>query len=294
MDDAHISSLTKTSPLPPVQRRQFLAMSTCVVGFTALTGPINAQVITTPADGLTAGEVKVPSGGVDLPAYRAMPASGGNFPVVLVIQEIFGVHEHIKDVCRRFAKQGYYAIAPELYARQGDPSKYKMDEIPKLIGEVVSKVADAQVAADLDACVAFAKASGSANGEKLGVIGFCWGGRQVWMYSAHNPAVKAGAAYYGPLAGKPDELRPKFPVDVAGQIKGKVLGFYGGADAGIPLDTVEQMRSALKGAGNASRIDVYDGAPHGFYADYRPSYRKDAAEDAFKKTLGWFKDNGLG
>lgn len=292
MDDAHASSLTKPSSLP-VQRRQFLAMTSCVVGYTALTGPINAQVITTPTDGLTTGEVKVPSGGVELPAYRAMPATGSNFPTVLVIQEVFGVHEHIKDVCRRFAKLGYYAIAPELYARQGDPSKYKMDEIPKLISELVSKVGDAQVASDLDACVAFAKASGSANVEKLGVTGFCWGGRQVWMYSAHNPAVKAGAAFYGPLAGKPDALRPKFPVDIAAQIKGNVLGLYGGADPGIPLDTVEQMRAALKAGSTKSRIDVYDGAPHGFHADYRPSYRKDAAEDAFKKTLAWFKDNGV-
>ena len=293
MDDAHVSSLTAISS-QPVQRRQFLAMSTCVVGYTALTGPVNAQVISTPATGLTAGEVKVSSGGLDIPAYRAMPASGSNFPVMLVIQEVFGVHEHIKDVCRRFAKLGYFAIAPELYARQGDPSKYKMDEIPKLIAEVVSKVPDAQVAADLDACVNFAKASGSADVSKLGVIGFCWGGRQVWMYSAHNPAVKAGAAFYGPLAGKPDELRPKFPVDIAASLKGNVLGIYGGADTGIPLDTVEQMRSALKAAGSKSRIDVYDGAPHGFHADYRPTYRKDAAEDAFRKAIAWFKENGAG
>jgi carboxymethylenebutenolidase len=293
MDDAHISSLTAATSLP-VQRRQFLAMTTCVVGYTALTGPINAQVISTPADGLTAGEVKVTSAGLDIPAYRAMPAKGGPFPTVLVIQEVFGVHEHIKDICRRFAKLGYYAIAPELYARQGDPSKYKLDEIPKLIGEIVSKVPDAQVAADLDACVNFAKASGSADAAQLGVIGFCWGGRQVWLYTAHNPNVKAGAAFYGPLAGKPDDLRPKFPVDIAANLKGNVLGIYGGADTGIPLDTVEQMRAALKSAGSKSRIDVYDGAPHGFHADYRPSYRKDAAEDAFRKTIAWFKENGAG
>ncbi len=293
MDDAHISSLTAITSLP-VQRRQFLAMTSCIVGYTALTGPINAQVISTPAAGLTAGEVKVSSGGLEIPAYRAMPASGSNFPTMLVIQEVFGVHEHIKDICRRFAKLGYYAIAPELYARQGDPSKYKLDEIPKLIGEVVSKVPDAQVAADLDACVNFAKASGSADPAKLGVTGFCWGGRQVWLYAAHNQAVKAGAAFYGPLAGKPDDLRPRFPVDIAANIKGAVIGAYGGADTGIPLDTVEQMRGAIKTAGSKSRIDVYDTAPHGFYADYRPSFRKDAAEEAFKKAIAWLKENGAG
>ncbi len=291
MDSAHIASLTSPSS-QPVERRTFLAMTSCVVGYTALTGPVNAQAIKTSAEGLTAGEVKVPSGGLEIPAYRAMPSKGSGLPVVLVIQEIFGVHEYIKDVCRRLARAGYYAIAPELYARQGDPSKYRMNDIPKLIGEVVSKVPDAQVAADLDACIAFAKASGSADTGKLAVIGFCWGGRQVWLYCAHNPDVKAGAAFYGPLSGAPDPLHPTFPIDIASRLKVPVIGAYGAADTGIPLDSVEKMRAALKAAGNKSQIDIYANAPHGFHADYRPSYRKEAAEEAFKKALAWFKEHG--
>ena len=291
MDDAHIKSLTTPSHTP-VERRQFLFMTSCAVGYAAAAGPVSAQVITTSAEGLTAGEVKVASLGVDIPAYRAHPATGGPFPTVIVIQEIFGVHEHIKDIVRRFAKAGYYAIAPELYARQGDASKYT--DIPKLQEEVVLKVPDAQVGADIDNAVAFAKASGKADTAKLGVIGFCWGGRQVWLNTIRNPAFKAGAAWYGPLAGQPNDLRPKTVLDLIKDSKVPVIGLYGGADAGIPQDQVEAAKAALKTANSPSEINVYPDTPHGFNADYRPSYRKDQATDAWNKTLAWFKKNGVG
>lgn len=289
MDDAHKLSLTAPTPLD-VHRRGFVFMTSCVAGFTLATGPLNAQTITTPADGLTAGEVKVPSGGVEIPAYRAFPASGGPFPTVLVIQEIFGVHEHIKDVCRRLAKAGYYAIAPELYARQGNPATYT--EVPKLIAEIVSKVPDAQVKGDLDACVTFAKASGSANTDRLAVIGFCWGGRQTWLYAKNNPSVKAAAAFYGPLTNPKNDLQPQQVLDFAGDLKVPVIGAYGGKDPGIPLEQVETVQEELKKAGSKSVIYVYPDAPHGFHADYRPSYRKADAELAFKRALDFFKANG--
>ncbi len=291
MDDMHIRSLTTPSRLP-VERRQFLFMTSCAAGYAAAAGPVGAQVITTSAEGLTAGEVKVASLGVDIPAYRAHPANGGPFPTIVVIQEIFGVHEHIKDICRRLAKAGYYAIAPELYARQGDASKYT--EIPKLQEEVVLKVPDAQVASDIDNAVAFAKASGKADTAKLGVIGFCWGGRQVWLTAARNPAFKAGAAFYGPLAGQPNELRPKTVLDLIKDIKTPVLGLYGGADAGIPQDQVEAAKAALKAAGAPSEIIVFPDTPHGFNADYRPSFRKPVADEAWGKAMAWLKKNGAG
>ena len=271
-------------------RRGFIVTS-LGAGFAASVLPVTAQTITTPADGLVAGEVKVPTKDGDMVAYRAMPATGTGFPVVLVVQEIFGVHEHIKDVCRRFAKLGYFAIAGELFARQGDVSK--MTEIPKIVSEVVSKVPDAQVMADLDACVAYAKASGKANADKLAVTGFCWGGRITWLYAAHNQAVKAGGAWYGRVVGAVNPLQPKNPIDVVAQINAPVLGLYGGADSGIPNDTVEQMRAALKAAGKKSEITLYPDTPHAFNADYRPSYRKAAADDAWGKLTAWFKANGV-
>ena len=271
-----------------VDRRTFV-VSSLGAGFAFAVLPVSAQTITTSSDGLVAGEVKVPAQGGDMPAYRAMPASGGNFPVILVVQEVFGVHEHIRDVCRRFAKQGYFAIAPELYARQGDPTKYT--DIPKLISEVVAKVPDAQVNGDLDAAVAYAKASGKADVSRLGITGFCWGGRIVLMYAAHNPNVKAAVAWYGPIA-RAYAPGDKSALDVAGQIKGAVLGLYGGADGGIPNDTVEKMFAALKGAGNTkSAYVIYPDTPHAFYADYRPSYRKEAADDGWKRATAWFKTN---
>jgi carboxymethylenebutenolidase len=270
-------------------RREFVVTS-LATGFALAVQPVSADTITTDTKGLEAGEVKIPVGSQEIPAYRALPAAGGPFPVVLVVQEIFGVHEHIKDLCRRLAKVGYLAIAPELYARQGDVSK--ITQIQDIISKVVSKVPDSQVMSDLDATVAWAKKSGKGDTSKLAITGFCWGGRIVWLYSAHNPDVKAGVAWYGRLVGKPDELHPKNPIDVVSSLKAPVLGLYGGADTGIPVDTVEQMRKALKDAGKAGEIIVYDDTPHGFNADYRPSYRKDKAEDGWKRMLEWFKKNG--
>jgi len=270
-----------------VDRRTFI-VTTLGTGFALAVLPVSAQtMITTSTEGLTAGEVKVPAAGGDMPAYRAMPAQGGPFPVVLVVQEVFGVHEHIKDMCRRFAKIGYFAIAPELYARQGDPSK--ISDIQKLMADIVSKVPDAQVMGDLDACVAYAKASGKGDTAKLGITGYCWGGRTVLMYAAHNPNVKAAVAYYGPTV-RSYHQGDKTAVDVAGQIKGAVLGLYGGADQGIPNDTVEKMFAAIKASGNTqSEYVIYPDTPHAFNADYRPSYRKEAAEDAWRRTTAWFK-----
>ncbi len=258
--------------------------------------PVSAQtMITTPSDGLTAGEVKVKTkDGKEMVAYRAMPASGTGFGTILVVQEIFGVHAHIADLCRRFAKAGYYAIAPELYFRQGEPKGYT--EIPKLIAEVVSKVPDAQVMADLDDCVAFANGEGKADTAKLGITGFCWGGRITWLYAAHNPGLKAGVAWYGRVVGDSTALTPKHPVDLAKDLKAPVLGLYGGADTGIPNDTVDKMRAALKdgsAAAKKSEIHTYPDMPHAFNADYRPSYRKEAAEDGWKRAIAWFKANGV-
>lgn len=277
--ESHVRSLTGDRS---VDRRTFVVTS-LGAGFAAAVLPVSAQTITTSADGLVAGEVKVPVPGGEMPAYRAMPAAGGNFPVVLVVQEIFGVHEHIKDVCRRIAKAGFFAVAPELYARQGDPSKYT--DIAKLISEVVAKVPDAQVLADLDATVAWAKTTGKAETARLGITGFCWGGRIVYMYAAHNPSVRAAVAWYGTTA-KPFVPGDKAAIDVASQIRIPVLGLYGGADGGIPNDTVEKMFAALKAAGNAkSEYKIYPDTPHGFNADYRPSYRKAEAEDAWNRMI---------
>ncbi len=273
-----------------VTRRDF-AVTTLAVGFALTVQPVSAQTISTDTQGLEAGEVKVPTTDGQIPAYRAMPAKGGPFPVILVVQEIFGVHEHIKDICRRLAKLGYLAIAPELYARQGDVSK--MTDFGKIISEVVSKVPDKQVMSDLDATVAWAKGSGKGNTDKLGITGFCWGGRIVWLYAAHNKNVKAGVAWYGRLVEKADALHPKHPIDVVESLHAPVLGLYGGADTGIPVASVEKMRAAIKAAGKPSEIVLYPDTPHAFYADYRASYRKDKAEDGWKRLLAWFKKNGV-
>jgi carboxymethylenebutenolidase len=278
------------SLLPIPTRRQFVVTS-LAAGFAMAVQPVSAETITTDSKGLVAGEVKIPVKDGEIPAYRAMPDAGGPFPVVLVVQEIFGVHEHIKDICRRFAKLGYQAIAPELYARQGDVSK--LTDIQDIIGKVVSKVPDAQVMADLDATVAWAKKSGKGDTAKLGITGFCWGGRIVWLYSAHSKDLKAGVAWYGRIVGKPDDLHPKNPIDRVAALNAPVLGLYGGADMGIPNDTVEQMQKALKDAKKPSEIVLYPETPHGFNADYRPSYRKDKAEDGWKRLLAWFKKNGV-
>jgi carboxymethylenebutenolidase len=273
-----------------VSRREFVVTS-LAAGFAMAVQPVGAQTIKTDDKGLTAGEVKIPVKDGEMPAYRAMPAEGGPFPVVLVVEEIFGVHEHIKDICRRFAKLGYCAVAPELLARQGDVSK--MTDIQEIISKVISKVPDAQVMSDLDATVAWAKKSGKGDTAKLGITGFCWGGRIVWLYAAHNKDLKAGVAWYGRLIGNKTELQPKYPIDVVAELHAPVLGLYGGADQGIPVDTVEKMRMALKDAGKTAEIIVYPDTPHAFNADYRPSYRKDKAEDGWKRLLEWFKKYGV-
>ena len=264
------------------------------VGYTAAAGNIMAQTaVKTSSDGLKTGEIMVEVNGFKVPAYMAAPAGMTNLPVVLVIQEIFGVHEYIADTARRFAKMGYLAIAPELYARQGDPSKYNV--MADLIKEVVNKVPDAQVMADLDGMVKWAAANGG-DANKVAITGFCWGGRITWMYAAHNKAVKAGVAWYGRLEGAPNPLSPTNPIDVVGSINGPVLGLYGGADTGIPVASVDKMKVALTTgsvAAKKSEFVVYDGAPHAFHADYRPSYRKEPAEDGFKRALAWFKANGV-
>ena len=264
------------------------------VGYAATVMPVTAQtLVKTPTDGLVAGEISYDVGGFKVRAYRAAPAGKTNLPVVLVVQEIFGVHEYIADTARRFAQAGYLAIVPDLYMRQGDATKYT--EIPKLLAEVVNKVPDAQVMGDLDGALAWAGANGG-NTAKVAVTGFCWGGRITWLYNAHSKAVKASVAWYGPLTGTPNDLKPKNPVDIATALNGPGLGLYGGQDAGIPADAVEKMKAALAGgnaAAKASQIVVYPEAPHGFHADYRPSYRKDAAEDGWKRALAWFKQNGV-
>jgi carboxymethylenebutenolidase len=264
------------------------------VGYAASVLPVMAQTaIKTSSEGLKTGETTYEVNGFKVPAYYAAPAGKTNLPVILVIQEIFGVHEYIADTARRFAKAGYLAIAPELYARQGDPTQY--GEMAKLIAEVVSKVPDAQVMADLDGAVKWAGANGGDTG-KVGITGFCWGGRITWLYAAHSPSIKAGVAWYGRLVGASNDLTPKNSIDIAPILNGPVLGLYGGQDSGIPLDTVDKMKAALasgSAAAKASQFVVYPDAPHAFHADYRPSYRKEAADDGWKRALAWFKANGV-
>jgi carboxymethylenebutenolidase len=264
------------------------------VGYAAAVLPTLAQTaIKTPATGLTAGEVTIDVNGFGMPVYRAAPEGKTGLPVVLVLSEIFGVHEYIADTARRFARAGYLAIAPELFVRQGDAQGY--GELARLMSEVIAKVPDAQVMGDLDACVRWAGANGG-DTSRLGVTGFCWGGRQTWLYAAHNPAVKAGVAWYGRLVGQASELTPRHPVDVAARLHGPVLGLYGAEDTGIPLATVEQIKTALAAGSEAARASsfvVYPGAPHAFHADYRPSYRQEAAEDGQRRALEWFRRHGV-
>ncbi|WP_310461565.1 dienelactone hydrolase family protein [Sphaerotilus sp.] len=287
---AEFDSLT---PSQDFTRRSFV-QTAIGSGFAAAVLPVVAQnVINTPSDGLVVGEVTIDVGGFKMPAYRAAPAGGKNLPVVLVLSEIFGVHEHVADVARRLARQGYLAIAPELFVRQGDAGSY--GEMAKLMSEVIGKVPDAQVLGDLDAAVAWAAAHGG-DTARLAVTGFCWGGRITWLYAAHNPKVKAGVAWYGRLVGNATALMPRHPVELAGELHGAVLGLYGGQDSGIPLDTVEKMKTALaagSAAAKRSEFVVYPDAPHAFHADYRPSYRQAAAQDGWARCLAWFKANGV-
>jgi carboxymethylenebutenolidase len=276
--------------VPPENRREFL-VSKLAVGFALAVHPIGAQTITTDTKGLTAGEVQIPmADGKIIPAYRARPNGNGRFPTVLVVQEIFGVHEHIKDLCRRLAKSGYMAVAPELFARQGEVSK--IENVQEIIDKVVSKVPDKQVMSDLDSTVAWA-AKNSGSSDRLAITGFCWGGRIVWLYAAHNPKLIAGAAWYGRLEGDKNAMTPANPIDYVAVLKAPVIGFYGGKDTGIPPESIERMRAALKVVGDDSEINVYPDAQHGFNADYRPSYKQDDAQDAWKKMLAWFKRAGV-
>lgn len=293
-EGALLAELNSLAPVTTLDRRGFL-VTALGAGFALAVQPVAAQTaITTDAAGLTAGEIQVPTADGNMPAYRAQPAQGTNFPVILVVQEIFGVHEYIKDVCRRLAKLGYQAIAPEMYARQGDPTQYTA--IPDILANVVSKVPDRQVMADLDACVAWAAAHGG-DTARLGITGFCWGGRITWLYAAHNPKVKAGVAWYGRLVSTVNDMTPTHPIDVAGKLNAPVLGLYGGADAGIPNDTVEKMRAALAASANAaskaSAIHLYPEGPHAFHADYRPTYRKELADDGWKRMQAWFRQHGV-
>ena len=268
------------------------------VGYAAAAMPIMAQTaIKTPSDGLKTGETTYEVNGFKVPVFYAAPTGKTDLPVILVIQEIFGVHEYIADTARRFAQAGYLAIAPELYARQGDPSKY--NEMAKLMTDIVAKVPDEQVMADLDGAVKWAGANGG-DLAKVGITGFCWGGRITWLYAEKSSNVKAGVAWYGRLVGAPSALTPKHPLDLASSLKAPVLGLYGGQDGGIPVATVDQMKTALADAGSkgnaaakASEFVVYPDAPHAFHADYRPSYRKEAADDGFKRAMAWFKAHGV-
>ena len=298
----HSDQVTELSALRPGEstedgatRRTALKVA-LGVGYAASVMPVMAQTaIKTSAGGLRTGESTYDVNGFKVPVYFAAPAGKKNLPVVLVIQEIFGVHEYIADTCRRFAKAGYLAIAPELYARQGDPTQY--GEIAKLISEVVSKVPDAQVMRDLDGAVKWAGQNGG-NLKKVAITGFCWGGRIAWLYAQQSQNVKAGVAWYGRLVGTPSALSPKNPIDLIADMQAPVLGLYGGQDSGIPLTTVNQMKDALAAASTnrnaqGSQFVVYPDAPHAFHADYRPSYRKEPAADGFKRALDWFKTHGV-
>lgn len=284
-------SVIKVSQPLQMGRRAFLVTS-LATGFASAAGPAPASTtITTDDKGLIAGEVKIPVPDGQIAAYRAAPAAKQSLPTILVVQEIFGVHEHIKDICRRLAKLGYLAIAPELFARQGDPSRHA--DISSLIKEVVNKVPDAQVMSDLDASADWAAKNGG-NPSRLGITGFCWGGRIVWLYAAHRPGLKAGVAWYGRLVGERDALRPAQPVDVAVKLKAPVLGLYGAEDVGIPVTTLNTMQAALEEgspAARSSRFILYKKAPHAFFADYRTSYRILPSKDAWMQAQEWFKQH---
>jgi len=281
-------------PNQSFSRRDFLVTS-LGAGFALAVQPVMAQTaIQTDTQGLTAGEIKVPVNEGEMVAYRAQPAGGDKPPTILVVSEIFGVHEYIKDVCRRLAKLGYLAIAPELFARQGDPRRF--ESIAEIQEKITSRTPDAQVISDLDDCVTWAARNGG-DTARLGITGFCWGGRMTWLYAAHSPLLKAGVAWYGRLVGGVSDFTPRHPTDVAAQLRAPVLGLYGGLDAGIPRDTVEAMERRLKSAenlhSNTSEIVVYENAPHAFHADYRPSYRKEEAEEGWKRMQAWFKNHGV-
>lgn len=283
------------SLVPPggYTRRSFLVTS-LGAGFALAMQPVAAQTaIHTDAVGLIEGEVRVPTGDGEMVAYRAAPAGLEKPPVVLLVSEIFGVHEYIRDTARRLAKLGYFVVAPELFARQGDPRK--IDSVAEILSTIVARTPDAQVMADLDASVAWAAAQG-ADTARLAITGFCWGGRITWLYAAHNPGLRAGVAWYGRLVGQSGDLTPRHPMDLVGELKAPVLGLYGGVDTGIPVETFDAMEAALKtgsAAAKSSAMVLYDNAPHAFHADYRPSYRREEAEDGWRRMLDWFRTNGV-
>ena len=283
--DSHLTSLLPSAGLT---RRGFVVTS-LAAGFALATQPVSAATIVTDSNGLTVGEVKIPVSDGEIPGYRAMPAEGGPFATILVVQEVFGVHEHIKDICRRLAKLGYFAVAPALFAREGDVSQLSMDEVMKVMG----KVPEPQVATDLDATAAWAAGTGKADIARLGITGFCWGGRQVWLYAAHNPKLKAAVAWYGVLQRPKSERTPRDPIDLIAKIDVPVLGLYGGADQGIPMAQIQALEDAIKTAGKPCEIVVYPDTPHGFNADYRPSYRPEQAKDAWQRMQAWFKQHGV-
>ncbi|MCU6501006.1 dienelactone hydrolase family protein [Rugamonas sp. A1-17] len=284
------SLLTKTSLSDGVDRRDFLKVA-LGTGFAAAAMPVVAQnVIKTDTAGLTAGTITLTVDGAQVPVYRAQPEGKTNLPVILVVSEIFGVHEHIADVARRFAKLGYLALAPDLFVRQGDPQKAA--SIAELQRDIISKTPDAQVMADLDATVAWAKANGG-NGDKIGITGFCWGGRITWMYAAHNPSIKAGVAWYGRLVGETNPVTPRHPIDIAGSLTVPVLGLYGLKDTGITQDSIAAMKAALAKGANKSTFVVYPNSGHAFNADYRPSYVEADAKDGWGRALAWFKQHGV-
>lgn len=268
-----------------ISRRMLLAG-----GFALAVQPVSADTIQTSAQGLVTGEAMIPApDGVRFPAYFARPMNGKKLPVVLVVQEIFGVHEHIKDVCRRLAHAGYFAIAPSLYHRQGDVTTLAMQDI----FPIVQKVPDKQVMSDLDATVKWVQGTRVADTKKLAITGFCWGGRICWLYAAHRKGLKASCPFYGRLVGDATELQPKHPIDVVKDLKAPVLGFYGAKDKGIPLESIEKVRAAATEAKKPVEIIVYPESEHGFHADYRPSYNEKDARDAYIKMLAFFKKNGM-
>ncbi|HEX8416711.1 MAG TPA: dienelactone hydrolase family protein [Methylobacterium sp.] len=276
---------------PPFSRRGFV-MTSLMTGLTLATTRVEAQAIATDSSGIEAGEVGIPTGDGPMPGYHAMPQGEGPFPIVLVIEEIFGVHDYIKDICRRLAKAGYCAVAPELYARQGDLST--MTDAKVIVRDVISKTPDAQWIADLDATAAYAVSAARGDGKRLGTMGWCRGGRAVWLYAAHRRDLKAGVAWYGQLAGERTPIQPRTAGDVVAEIQAPILALYGGQDAGIPVAAVEEARDRARAAGKSVELVVYPDAPHGFHADYRPSYRKADAEDAWTRALAFLKANGVG
>ena len=271
--------------------RRTVLKSSFIAGFALSVSPVWAQVITTPSDGLAVDEISVPSSdGFAVKAYRAMPQNAKNAPILLVMHEIFGVHEHIRDVCRRFAKLGYCAIAPDLFARYGDVSQEtSRDKLMLTVGQAK----DGLIMDDLDALLAFAKASPQVDPAKAGIVGYCWGGRVVWLYAAHNPQLKAGVAWYGILSGDTNALRPTQPLTLAATIKPAVLGLYGEADPANPIAQIKQMQEELAAAHAGSRIITYPNTGHAFFADYRPTYVKSVAEDSWQHATQWLKEHGL-